>query len=72
MLARTDVDAMKEFILEMMNHVHNIEADLNYHQAILDGTWSNSPRILSQALDRARIIHKDEILRDVELKLDGC
>ena len=39
---------------ELMNHLCDVEADLNYHQVIMDGSWPSSVEQLQKALKRAR------------------
>lgn len=41
-------------VKEAYDYILNIDMDLNWHQAILDGSWQDSVRILEQALARAR------------------
>lgn len=63
-------DQLKALVHELLNDLRQVEEDLNYHQAILDGSWPSSVRQLKQALAKAIEIHKDEMLEEVEKKLD--
>lgn len=44
---------MRKLINELMNRLCDVEDDLNYHQAILDGSWPSSVQTLTGALQIA-------------------
>lgn len=39
-----------ELVSEITEHILNVEQDLNYHQAILNGTWTSARRIMLESL----------------------
>lgn len=65
-----NIEEMRSLIKEMLEYECNIGSDLNYLQAIMDGSWPTSVRQLTEALDKAKEIHKDEIVEEIEKKLD--
>ena len=49
----------KEF-RDFVNEYVNIEMDLNYHQAIMDGSWPSAVEQLTDALEKAKRIRHGE------------
>ena len=41
---------------EFLNYYVNIAMDLNYHQAIMDGSWPSAVEQLTEALEKAKKI----------------
>jgi hypothetical protein len=39
---------------EIMGDLYSAEDDLNWHEAIFDGTWPNAVEILEDKLEKAR------------------
>lgn len=56
-------------ILEVYDYLLNVDEDLNYHQAILDGSWPNAIPILERALALARA-KQQEKLNHANLQID--
>lgn len=70
-LELNNISTLKSFIHELLNLLIQTEADLNYHQAILDGSWPTSVSQLRRALEKAENIHSEEILEEIEKGMDG-
>lgn len=49
-----DIKAMIHLIRELESRLDHTEADLNYDEAVLDGSWPSAPEILSRSLERAK------------------
>lgn len=52
-LATKDVDKITQLLRETYEMLQYAEHDLNWHQAIMDGSWPQAVQILEQALKRA-------------------
>jgi len=48
-------------ILWVYDYLLNVDEDLNYHQAILDGSWPSSVEILERALALARAKQQEKL-----------
>ena len=57
---------MRRLINELMNCLINTSDDLNYDQAILDGSWPGSVEILTRALARAETKAKELEAREAK------
>jgi len=45
---------VRSYIEELFNHWQDTAADLNYSEAILDGSWPQAVEILEKSLERAK------------------
>ena len=55
---------MRTLIGQLEDELVNTQEDLNYHQAILDGSWPQATKILLRSLKKARAIRartKEEV-----------
>lgn len=53
-----------QLVTELSNQLVEVECDLNYQSAILDGSWPNSVKLLQKALAKAKAFKKSKA--DVE------
>lgn len=44
----------RKFMVDFYDYYMNIDADLDYHRCILNGSWPSSVSILTKALEEAR------------------
>lgn len=47
-----------EAVEELLDHLCDVEADLNYHQVIMDGSWPSAVEQLQKSLKRAKLLAK--------------
>lgn len=64
-LHRRNADEMKDTINDLMDANYNIGADLEYAEAILDGSWPSSVEQLDRALEKAKN-HPNRVLEQKE------
>lgn len=62
---RGNVDEMKATIDDLMDANYNIGADLEYAEAVLNGSWPSSVEQLERALEKAKN-HPNRVLEQEE------
>lgn len=50
-LSENGLEEQREFFSNMYDLLISVEADNDYHSAILDGTWPNAKEILERSLN---------------------